>query len=272
MHKLLIAGSTGFVGKSLYQRINDDEKIVVKTINRDSGDYKFSDLNEVDEKFDLVYILFAALPSKNLSLEDYRKVNVSLTKKLIEKFSPARFVFTSTISIYENSLQKPSKEDSLGLDISDYAKSKLEAEKLFENKNHIVLRLSSLYGPDMKENTFLPLVVNSALKEKEVTLIGDSSRKQNYTYIHDVIDFLIQAANSDEKGIFNAVNDSSHSNFELVSIIKKLLPETEIKTVGNDRKFYSYEISNEKWVNCFNQGSKISLEEGLRKYLEYKQK
>lgn len=272
MHKVLIAGSTGFVGSYLKKRLSQESNCVFKTIDRSSGDYSFSNLEAIDEDFDLVYLLFAALPSKRMGLEDYREVNVTLTKKIIDKFSSARFVLTSSISVYENALENSCTEESFGTSISDYAKSKLEAEKLLDNKDHIILRLSSLFGPGMNENTFLPIAVNSALKEKQIKLIGDSSRKQNYTYIDDVIDFLIQAARSDKQGIFNAVNDISHSNLELVSIINKLLPETEIINIDDDRKFYSFEISNKKWVNCFNQGSKISLVEGLRKYLEYKQK
>ena len=272
MKKILIAGSTGFLGSKLKDRLLNESDLVVKTINRSSGDYKFRDLDTIEETFDTVFVLFALLPSKDLSLSDYKKINYDLTKQLIEKFPAARFVFSSSISIYENAQEKPCGESSKGLDISDYAQSKLDAESLFCDKDAIILRLSSLYGPGMKENTFLPIVLSSAFDKNEITLIGDSSRKQNYSYIDDVVSFLILAAQSKEQGVFNAVDSKSYSNKELAEIVTKLVADTKIKEIKDERLFYSFEISNEKWMNCFNQESKINLEEGLRSYLEYKLK
>lgn len=270
MKNILIAGSTGFVGKHLNTNLLGQGSYNVKTLDRSSGDYSFSDLDSIEESFDTVFILFSKLPSKEYSLEDYMEVNYELTKKLVDKFKNARLVFSSSISVYENCLLKPVKESDLGLGISDYAKSKFAAERLFENLNSIILRLSSLYGPGMKEATFLPIVLNSALEKKEITLIGDSCRKQNYTYIEDVVDFLITAATSDETGVFNAVNTVSSTNEELALAIQELLPETKIKNLEDKKRFYSYEVSSEKWNNCFNCKSKISLKEGLSRLLKYK--
>ena len=270
MHKVLIAGSTGFLGQALTKKLSEDNDLSLKTINRQSGDYLFSDLESIDEDFDLIFVLFAQLPDKTKSLEEYMDVNYELTKKLLSKFPASRFLFSSSISVYENSQKKPSKEEDLSADISDYAISKLEAESLFENKDAIILRLSSLYGPGMREKTFLPIVVNSALNNGEIKLIGDQTRKQNYSFVDDVVDDLIKAGFSKETGIFNAVNEKSYSNKELADYVLELVPGTKLVEVEDSTENYSYEISTENWHNCFKTKSKISLKDGLKRYIENK--
>lgn len=270
MVKVLVAGSTGFVGTHLARRIEKQTSMILRTVNRSSGDYVFSRMDEMTEDFDLVFVIFAALPGKDIALNDYRAINVELTENLIKKFPKARFVFTSSISIYENSIEKPCSEVASGREISDYARTKLEAERLFENHDSIVLRLSSLYGPEMKETSFLPITVKSALEKKQIKLIGETGRKQNYTYIDDVVDFLLIASESKHRGIFNAVNEKSHTNEELAQVVQASLPGVEIVTEENQQIPYSFEISNKKWMDHFNQGPKVCLEDGLGKYIAYK--
>lgn len=270
MKKILIAGSTGFVGRYLEQIIKSHNSFLVKTINRDQGDYLFKDLDSIEESFDLIYVLFALLPSDNFTLIDYLNVNVELTNKLISKFPNARFVFTSTISVYENSSIIPCQEMDLGLNISDYAKSKLKAEDLFSNYNAIVLRLSSIYGPGMKENTFLPIIIKSAIEKQEIILIGNDQRKQHYSHVNNVVEYLFKAGEANDCGIFNAVDSRSYTNLEVAKMVSKQFNNIPIKHIVDDKKYYSYQISNEKWINCFKTNSVISLEEGIKRYIDYK--
>lgn len=270
VNKVLIAGSTGFLGQALVEKLSKNTTLELTTLNRHSGDFLFKDLNQININFDVIFLLFALLPNSLTTLDDYLEINHELTSQVINKFPNSRFILSSSISVYENSPIKPSSESNVSANISSYAQSKLKAESLLEDKDGIILRLSSLYGPGMKENTFLPIVVNSALKNREVNLVGDDSRKQNYSFIDDVVEDLIQAGFSSKKGIYNCVNDRSYTNKELAMLLVKLLPGVTINYIEDDKKYYSFEISKEKWLNSFGSKSNVDLENGLKRYIEFK--
>ena len=65
------------------------------------------------------------------------------------------------------------KEKSKEQPSSYYAKTKLQAEHLFkDSQNSYIVRLSSLYGPNMKENTIIPNYVNMALQKNKIEVWG----------------------------------------------------------------------------------------------------
>ena len=126
MKKLLLTGSTGFIGKSFYEKFYS--KYNIQTFSFRYDDFSNLHLEETDTILHL-----SALVHQNPEKEynEYKKVNVEQTLCLANKAKESgvkHFIFVSTIAVYgkdngiidENTLCKPQ---------TNYAKTKLEAEK-----------------------------------------------------------------------------------------------------------------------------------------------
>ena len=192
MKKILITGSSGFIGKSLSKYLSELDKIVCGTIRSDisflpNTKIKYVSVGDISNKLnwkdilnDVDCIIHCAgkthtmKASANDLLEIYRSVNVDGTKQLAEQAAEAqvkRLIFLSSIKVNgENTrnyhidkfLNDQKKSVFTHKDLANpkdlYAKSKLEAEKvLWEISSRtglevVIVRLPLVYGYGAKGN------------------------------------------------------------------------------------------------------------------------
>ena len=136
--------------------------------------------------FEIIIHLAARIPHRqNQTAGDLCEVNVQGTENLCKAFPSAKMVCISTTDINRKQL-------------SEYAKSKLEAEKIIEKQeNYVIIRLPSVFGPKQRQNKLIPLLFRKYCQNGECTINNNDTRE--YIYVEDVATQII--SNILEKGI-----------------------------------------------------------------------
>lgn len=276
--KILITGIKGFLGSNLINNLRDYELFGLGTKDElFEGIHVFNsgNLEELDLKIDVVIICHAAVASGNTIVPNdlLFKVNISLTEKIVDKFREAYFIYVSTTSVYDINADILT-ENSKVYPQSNYALSKFWAERIVLHKEKAsVLRISSMFGIEMKENTLIPNYVNQALKDKEILVWGTGERLQNYIHVDDVasyINLMIEAKDKVSGQIILGVSLREYSNIEIATMISKIT-KAKIKFVNQDNS-KSLVYNNELSTTLLNWEPNIGIEERLQKYIEWKQK
>ena len=276
--KVLITGIAGFLGRNLIQEFSNHDLFGLD-INNDFIDgikvFTSSDLDKINEKPDVIIICHAAISSGNTAApsDSLYEVNVALTKKIINKFTESSIIYVSTASIYDIN-ENPFQENSRIQPQSEYAISKLWAENIVsKNKKSIIIRLSSLYGIGMKENTILPNYINQALSNKKINIWGNGQRKQNYIHVSDVVKFIktiVENSVSHFGEKFLVVDKKEYTNLELANIIAQVTQSEIIFTQQDNSKSYIY---NNKYTQTKTNWQPIAnFEEKIIEYIKWKQK
>lgn len=299
---ILVTGATGFIGQHLVQRllgIPDIRLIVVsrKPNAQISGKIlwitsPFDQLtpaiwqaNGID-KVDLVFHLGSFIPKKanevNRMTEIYRD-NLLGTRALLENFpSPLeRIIFSSTVDVYATPLA-----DNLVLDEFSvvepsglYGASKLFCESLIRayarehESGYAILRYGHIFGPGEEAyHKLIPQTIRQLLQGKSPTLYGNGSAERDFLYIDDVIEATLRAA-VDEKqeiGPLNIVRGISKPIRDIVNLLIKITEFSgEIEFILDKPEGYSLNFDNSKMRETLGNWSFVSLEEGLRREVEW---
>ena len=244
MKKILITGSSGYIGSSLYLFLKKNFKI--KGLDKKECKYfkikkinllNKNNLNNVLKSFrpDLVIHLAAqSLVDETINKKKYYLNNVIATKNLLhclKKNHINNLVFSSTAAVYKYK-NRPLNEKNILKPVSNYAKTKYECEKLIKSSglNSIILRffnvcssikikkkiIGELHDP---ETHLIPTVVYKCLFGKKVYVYGDNYKTKDGTcerdYIH-IKDICVAIKKSvmkilNSKKIFEIINIGSSS-------------------------------------------------------------
>lgn len=251
MTRILITGANGFVGKKLCEKLslNKDLKIrgaVRKTRKAQPGiedvivgnltantDWSLA-LDGVDVVVHLVALTHINKNSRVHPLEEYRLVNVLITKNLAQqahKMGVKRFIFISSIKVNgertENG-QSFSSDDKPNPQ-SFYGVSKYEAEQFllrFCNKRKmkvVIIRPPLIYGPGVKGN--LKWLLDWFKKGLPIPLLAFNKNKRSFLFLDNLIDLIdICLRNSSaENKIFLASDGEDISTATFLKLISAVL-------------------------------------------------
>ncbi len=247
--RTLVTGGAGFIGSHLaaHLAIRGDDVVVLdnfSTGHRENldgipvqlveGDIRdFSCLAEVMQGVDTVYHQ-AALCSVARSVEDpiaTHTVNATGTLNIFEAARRAgvrRVVFASSSSVYGDSETLPKHELMPTAPLSPYAISKLMGEhygdlywRLFGLET-VALRYFNVFGPRQDPQSeyaaVIPRFLQRILDHSAITIFGDGSQTRDFTYVANVVQANIAAANSPQAPgqVFNIACGCRWSLLELV--------------------------------------------------------
>ncbi|MCK6158659.1 NAD-dependent epimerase/dehydratase family protein [Moraxella osloensis] len=288
--KIIITGTTGFVGKNLTQYlINKSDKIIPLSLR--SGDYQLN--NTADA---IIHLAGKAHDTKNTSEEsDYYQINTELTKVLFDKFLQSDikdFIFFSSVKAAADTVEGVLTEDTEPNPQTAYGKSKLQAEEyllskvLPAGKRLIIIRPCMIHGKGNKGNlNLLYKVVRLGIP----WILASYDNQRSFINI-DNLNFIIYSILHDPKvasGVYNIADDVAISTNELISIIAKAgdkkpklirVPKIVIQKVANlgdkfnlpldserlQKLTESYVVSNAKIKQALNIDSlPVSAEQGL---------
>ncbi|MDP3444052.1 MAG: NAD-dependent epimerase/dehydratase family protein, partial [Ignavibacteria bacterium] len=166
--KVLITGSSGFVGSNLIQTMKDDYELFGLDIKK--GDvfdenhvFNWHELGKIPNIDVIIHLAGKAHDTKNTtSDQEYFDVNLGLTQKIFDFFllSQAKtFIFFSSVKAVADTVEGDIlSEDSIPVPQSPYGKSKLAAEqyilskKIPEHKSVYIIRPCMIHGPGNKGN------------------------------------------------------------------------------------------------------------------------
>lgn len=226
MAKVLVTGSCGFLAHHLVKKLRTQGHYIIGVDNLSNGDEKYSSLSDIfvkanvgdlqEEDLKGVDYVFhtAALPRVPFSIEyplETHDSNVNQTLSLLIAARDAgvkKVVYSSSSSVYGGQDHYPSNEEDRTIPMSPYAVQKLAAELYCEVFRTVYglptasLRYFNIYGEEQRaDNPYtgvLTIFRKLAEEGKVATIHGDGEQRRDFTYVGDVVDANILAA---EKGL-----------------------------------------------------------------------
>lgn len=307
MAKHLVTGGAGFIGSNLIEKLLQKGEKVKALDNFSTGkkenikdflkdpNFQFFKIDlrnkrELRKAFAGVDFIFhlAALSSVIDSIFDPQSTfenNVIGTLNLLNvarKYKIKKIVFASSAAVYGPG-SNSQREDIIPNPISPYALSKLIGEKLCQlfsriyNIPTICLRYFNVFGPWQDPNSeyaaVIPKFITAYLKNKSPIIFGDGEQVRDFTFIEDVVEASLKAANSKFRSgeVFNVASGKSISVLELVKILNEIFSRN-IKPIfrkerPGDIKFSFADITKIKKNLSWNP--KTDIRKGLIKTIEW---
>lgn len=278
--KVLVTGSSGFVGSRLVNKLIKNHAEVIRLDLTEGFDItEWSEISSIP-KFDLAFHLAARsyVPDSYQNPRDFYCTNVMGTANILElcRLKNARMIFASSY-VYGIPEYLPIDEQHPVRGVNPYAQSKIACEKLCEGYNRdsgvdiVVIRPSNIYGPGQTRNFLIPTIINQ-LESGTITL-RDSRPRRDLIFIDDVTEFYIKAGLYTDKS-YEIFNCGSGISFSIKEIVEQILSSVSLKVNVNylesDRRIEimdsQYNISKSEKVLKWKP--RTSMENGIAKILE----
>lgn len=250
--RCLVSGAAGFIGSHLCERLLADGHTVTAIDDLSSGRranlksirrrirFIAGDLAKIGDwmrlplvEFDWVFHL-AAKAAIVPSIEkpwDYHGANVTGTLAALQcarACHASRFIYAASSSCYGLATELPTPETA-AIDCQyPYALTKWMGEQYALHWMRVYglpvvsLRLFNVYGPRQQTSTYgavFGVFLSQKAQGQPLTVIGDGTQARDFTYVTDVVDAFVKAAESDITGVFNVGSGYSHSVNELADLI-----------------------------------------------------
>lgn len=259
--KTLIIGGNGYIGSSLYQKLESDS-IDLCLFGRDLGYSKKINYNEINIEEYQNIILLAGHSSVKMCEYDENNAwinNVDYFRNLCQKLNNKQLlIYASSSSVY-GVTTTITNEDSINTSpINTYDLTKITidiiANKFIsEGKNIIGLRFGTVNGKSV--NTRSDLMINSMLlsyKNNGFIKVKNDWVKRPLLGIDDLTNGILAILNSNvfAPGQYNM----SSFNTSVKEVANKIKQKTncEIIKVKDDKKYYDFQMCSKKFEKTFN--------------------
>lgn len=222
MDKIIITGSSGFVGRnlSIYLSNNNFEIFPISLRN-----LQWKDNFKVGA---IIHLAGKAHDTKNTSdTSEYFKVNTDLSKELFDAFLESEvkdFIYFSSVKAVADVVTDVLNEEVQGDPKTPYGQSKLQAEKYIlskeipQGKRFFIIRPCMIHGPGNKGN--LNLLYN-VVKKRIPYPLAAFHNERSFLGI-DNLNFMIKEILENkniQSGVYNFADDEVLSTNNLVQII-----------------------------------------------------
>ena len=305
--KVLVTGGAGFIGSNLAEElIRQGARVSIidnlatgflENLEDIKGDFDFieGDINDdvaLTKAIAGVEIVFheAALPSVPRSVEDpaeTHRVCVDGTFNLLNKaktIGVKRFIYAASSSAYGDQPTMPKIETMRPDPLSPYAVAKLTGEyycRAFHNVyglETMSLRYFNVFGPKQNPASMYSGVISrfidALLTGKMPVIYGDGEQSRDFTYISNVVDANIKAAQTD-LGFGETINVANGERITLNELLDILKTITDMPNVAADYEpprsgdVIHSQADNRRAIECLDYAEIVGLEEGLRKTIDW---
>ena len=305
MKKAVVTGGAGFIGSHIAERLVDqgyhitilDDLSTGKMENiehlleRENAKYvqgSITDLSLLKQVFSDAYYVFhqAAIPSVPRSMENPQvshNVNVTGTLNVLlasRDSNVKKVVYSSSSSVYGDTPNLPKTEDMTPNPQSPYAVTKLAGEYYCQVYNEVFglqtvsLRYFNVYGPrqdpDSQYAAVIPLFIKRVSQNKPPIIFGDGKQTRDFSFVRDVVEANILAAESNASGILNIGGGANHISIEtLAKLISNLMGKGIDPIYENPRPGdIKHSLADISKAEAFGYKPKYSLEEGLNETIK----
>lgn len=297
-NKCIVTGGAGFIGSHVvetllargHQVVAVDNLATGRVTNFDSfknhPQFSFAQkdvsedcLQKTFEKADWVFHL-AGLADIVPSIEkpnDYHRANVQGTLRVLEAAREAnvkRFVYAASSSCYGIPDVFPTSEACAIKPMYPYALTKYMGEQYVMHWNQIYdlpcvsLRLFNVYGPRSRTTgaygAVFGVFMAQKLAGKPYTVVGDGNQTRDFTYVTDVAEAFVKAAESKLSGeIMNVGSGGTYSINRLVELLGGPVEYIPKRPGEPDCTFADVSNIREK----LEWNAQVSFEEGVTRML-----
>jgi nucleoside-diphosphate-sugar epimerase len=304
--RVLVTGGGGFIGSNLVRALLErgDEVRVLDNFStglrvnladlEDDVDVVEGELRSYERVHNAVRgveVVFhqGALPSVPRSVQDpltTNAVNVEGTLNVLlaaRDEGVKRVVFASSSSVYGNTPPLPQHESSAPNPIAPYGVAKLAAERYCSTFSRVydietvALRYFNVFGPRQNPLSEYAAVVVKFIRliaeGEPVTIEGDGETSRDFTYVANVVDANLLAADADGVSgrVLNVAMGGSHTVNELADTIGELLERPVEKRYGpprtGDIRASRADISEARTLLGYEP--EVGFEEGLRRTADF---
>ncbi len=305
MANVLVTGGAGFIGANLVRALRergDDVRVLDNfstgfRVNLEDLDVEivegelrsYERVHNAVRGTEIVYHL-GALGSVPRSVQDpltSNAVNVEGTLNVLlaaRDEGVRRVVFSSSSSVYGMQSELPVAEELVLDPISPYGVAKLAAERyaiafsrIYERFESVVVRYFNVFGP--RQSPFsqyaavIPLFIDAISRGQPVRIEGDGEQRRDFTYVENVVDGTLRAADSSGASgrIFNVAASSPASVNQVADTIGRILDKEVERTqaaarAGDIRDSWA-DVSAARDVLGYEPA--VGLEDGLRRTIEF---
>ncbi|MBI5698822.1 GDP-mannose 4,6-dehydratase [Candidatus Saganbacteria bacterium] len=247
--KILVTGSTGFIGRFLIERLKRDEVEVVEcdlTKGHDLLDLKqtlalppaeivvhLAANTNVQTAFEQPYPIYRDNIIGTLNLLEYCRLN-----------RVGRFIYSSSY-VYGQPQSLPINESHPVMINNPYGRSKLLCEQLVAAYSDdfglaaSILRNFNVYGRGQDPRFLIPSIIEQLYSDVPVIKVADLAPKRDYVYINDIVEAIWRCCLSTAAGArtYNIGYGASFSVGEALELIFKLSDRRKpVEAAGATRK------------------------------------
>ncbi len=298
MKTILIAGSTGFIGRYLVEALKLQKKFkIIGTYYKNKPKVKFKnvsfikidlrDPNQIEKKLGKVdYIInLAGVRDSFLEKKESQNQIIDNTKIVYNLCEHAKitncknFIFISSVYIYSGSGNEVFKENQkLNFPKEPLGISKFISECIIKQYNFraISLRVFTVYGKGANLKQFIEVALKKIKDKSKKIYFGNKNIKRDFIFIDDVVDGIIKSINLVTKvkkfESFNLCTGHSLSIENTISIIQKELNTTKKVIFDNITKLRAGDVShmgdNKKTIKFLKWKAIYSFEKGFQKMIK----
>ncbi len=300
--KILVTGGAGFIASQVADAfINEGHQVLIvddlstgfekninpkaKFIKANICDLELSKLFE-KEKFDLINHHAAQMDVRRSVADPIFDANINIlgTINLLKnavKTGVKKFMFASTGgAVYGEQKYFPADEEHPSNPLSPYGISKLSVEKYLYfykaqyNLNYTILRYANIYGP--RQNPFgeagvVAIFSSKLLKDEQPVINGTGKQTRDYVFVGDVVKANLVTLDDKESEIYNVGTGIETDVNELFGLLNKITGKQREEKHGPAAPGEQMRsvITSDKIFNKFSWRPSTSLEEGLKKTVEF---
>ena len=296
--KILITGSSGFIGNNLYNYLINHTKHDIYTLDIKDNNHtnfvcdiiNYKLINKIfnENKFDKVIHLAAIAGVRESGSHPYRYLinNIIGFQVILDaciKYKVKQIIYASSSSVYGD-LTNENEEAKCDKQHSVYAVTKKENENMAYVYSHNYnlkttgLRLFSVFGYGMREDLAIYKFVYNIFHYKPIEVYGDGTQERDYTpikYVCEYIRYLIDNEQENNFEIYNLGNGEQSP----ISVNKLIEMIQEITSIS-PKVIYLPENSQDVQKTCANDfkirtlftPEELSFREELTKYIDYMSK
>ncbi len=278
MSKILLTGSTGFVGKNLIPKLINLGYDVIQLSSKDGDIAKEETWINLPRTEIVIHLASkTSVPESWTKSYDYINCNLMGTVNALNycKQHNSKLIFISSY-LYGNPDKLPINENASLKPTNPYALSKLLSEQVCEyyskseNIKIVILRPFNIFGPGQSDNYLIQFII-SQLETSNIIKVKDLIPKRDYIYIDDFTDAIVKSLTLNSNfNIFNIGSGQSYSVKEVIDIIQNLLnTDASVESENERRKNEIMDtIADISLANkTLNWSPKISFIEGIQNIL-----
>jgi UDP-glucose 4-epimerase len=233
MNRIVVIGSTGFIGNSFLARASMTHECLPLSSSdvdlcQEQAHLKLAELLKED---DHVFFLSALKKDSGNNFNLYQK-NTLMAQQVAEALKikkPKSLIFLSSAAVYGEEVHNTNiTEETTPCPTSYYGLSKFDSEKIldFERDSSssyplIKLRPPTVYGANDTGESYGPAgFLKKAIRNDSITTWGDGSELREFLYIEDLVELMLHSLNIDGDKTLNIVAGKSYCFRDVLTFLE----------------------------------------------------